>query len=145
MRTRPTGCRPARTWTEAAFAEPLSVCLHAARQAGPLLGTRVLVSGCGPIGALSVLVARHGGAREVVVTDLLDEPLALARRIGADGAINMATAPDGLAGFGRDKGTFDVVFEASGAARPWRPPSAPRGRARWSCSWASAARKRPCR
>ena len=35
--------------TEAAFAEPLSVCLHAARQAGPLLGKRVLVTGTGPV------------------------------------------------------------------------------------------------
>ncbi len=102
---------------EAAFAEPLAVCLHAGKQAGPLLGKRVLVSGCGPIGALSVLVARHGGARQVVVTDLLDEPLALARRIGADEAINMATTPDGLAKFGAEKGTFDVVLEASGAPR----------------------------
>jgi L-idonate 5-dehydrogenase len=101
---------------EAAFAEPLAVCLHAGRQAGPLLGKRVLVSGCGPIGALSVLVARQGGAREVVVTDLMDEPLALARRLGADRAINMATAPDGLSCFGTDKGSFDVVFEATGAA-----------------------------
>ena len=101
--------------TEAAFAEPLAVCLHAAKQAGPLQGKRVLVSGCGPIGALSVLVARHGGAREVVVTDLLEEPLSLARQIGADQAINMATTPDGLAKFAADKGTFDVVFEASGA------------------------------
>ena len=100
---------------EAAMAEPLAVCLHAARQAGPLLGKRVLVSGCGPIGALSVLVARHGGAREVVVTDLMDEPLALARRIGADTTVNMASSPAGLEPFGRDKGQFDVVFEASGA------------------------------
>ncbi len=107
---------PGASLGEAAMAEPLAVCLHAARQAGPLLGKRVLVSGCGPIGALSVMVARHGGAREVVVTDLLDEPLALARQIGADTAINLAADPAGLAPFGRDKGHFDVVFEASGAA-----------------------------
>ncbi|MGI4941183.1 MAG: L-idonate 5-dehydrogenase [Janthinobacterium lividum] len=107
---------PGTELTEAAFAEPLAVCLHAARQAGPLQGKRVLVSGCGPIGALSVMVARHGGAREIVVTDLLDEPLALARQVGADEAINMAATPEGLARFGADKGTFDVVFEASGSA-----------------------------
>lgn len=106
---------PGAAVTEAAFAEPLAVCLHGAKQAGPLIGKRVLVSGCGPIGALSVLVARAGGAREVVVTDLLDEPLALARRIGADQTVNMASTPDGLARFSADKGTFDVVFEASGA------------------------------
>ncbi len=106
---------PGTDMTEAAFAEPLSVCLHAARQAGTVIGKRVLVSGCGPIGALCMLVARHGGAREVVVTDLLDEPLAIARALGADRTINMAEHPDGLAAYGRDKGTFDVVLEASGA------------------------------
>lgn len=106
---------PGTDLTEAAFAEPLAVCLHAAKQAGDLQGKRVLVSGCGPIGALSVMVARHGGAREIVVTDLLDEPLALAKQVGADQTINLATMPDGLANFGADKGTFDVVFEASGA------------------------------
>jgi len=42
----------------AAFAEPLAVCLHAARQAGPLMGARVLITGTGPIGALALLVAR---------------------------------------------------------------------------------------
>jgi L-idonate 5-dehydrogenase len=98
----------------AAFAEPLSVCLHAARQAGPLLGRRVLVTGAGPIGALAALVARHAGARQVVVTDILDAPLAMARRIGADQAINTAE-PGALQAFEAEKGQFDVVFEASGS------------------------------
>jgi L-idonate 5-dehydrogenase len=106
---------PGTDLTEAAFAEPLSVCLHAAKQAGSLLGKRVLVSGCGPIGALCVLVARHGAAREIVVTDLLDEPLTVARSLGADRTINMATQTNGLAEFSEQKGTFDVVLEASGA------------------------------
>ncbi|MGD0106855.1 MAG: L-idonate 5-dehydrogenase [Rhodopila sp.] len=101
--------------TEAAFAEPLSVCLHAAAQAGPLLGRRVLVTGTGPIGALLIMVARQAGAREIVATDLLDPPLAMARRIGADRTINTRSEPGGLDAYGADKGTFDVVFEASGA------------------------------
>jgi len=99
----------------AAFAEPLAVCLHAARQAGPLMGRRVLVTGAGPIGALSVLVARYAGAREVVATDLLDEPLALVRAAGADATVNMRGEPAGLDRFKADKGYFDVVFEASGS------------------------------
>lgn len=99
----------------AAFAEPLSVCLHAARQAGPLLGRRVLVTGTGPIGALAILVARQAGAREVVATDITDAPLALARRIGADAALNTAANPEALARFEADKGYFDTVFEASGS------------------------------
>lgn len=107
---------PAAMPTErAAFAEPLSVCLHAANQAGPLMGARVLVTGAGPIGALTVMVARHAGAAEIVATDLADAPLALSRRIGADHAINMRDAPDGLAPYTRDKGRFDIAFEASGS------------------------------
>ncbi len=101
---------------EAAFAEPLAVCLHAARQAGPLLGKRVLVTGTGPIGALLIMVARLAGAREVVATDLLDPPLALARIIGADRTVNMRSDPSGLDEYAANKGTFDVVFEASGSA-----------------------------
>jgi L-idonate 5-dehydrogenase len=107
---------PADMPTErAAFAEPLSVCLHAARQAGELLGSRVLVTGAGPIGALCAMVARHAGAREVVATDLLDEQLAMLRRVAADRTVNMAAEPEGLAGYAADKGHFDVVFEASGS------------------------------
>ena len=49
-----TQCAPADglSVAEAATAEPLAVCLHAARRAGDLLGKRVLVTGCGPIGTL---------------------------------------------------------------------------------------------
>ncbi len=98
----------------AAFAEPLAVCLHAAHQAGDLMGRRVLVTGAGPIGAILVLVARAAGAGEIVATDLMDEPLAVVRRIGADAALNIRTSPDALAPFQAEKGQFDVVFEASG-------------------------------
>ena len=101
---------------EAAMAEPLSVCLHAAARAGDLLGRRVLVTGSGPIGVLCVLVARAAGAAEIVVTDLSDAPLAHARAAGADRTIDMAARPDGLAGYTADKGHFDVLFECSGAA-----------------------------
>jgi len=100
----------------AAFAEPLAVCLHAARQAGPLLGARVLVTGAGPIGALCAMAARHAGARDIVATDILDAPLAMMRKIGADAAFNTRDTPDALAPYATDKGVFDVVFECSGAA-----------------------------
>jgi L-idonate 5-dehydrogenase len=91
---------------QAVFAEPLSVCLHAARQAGSLHGRRVLVTGTGPIGALCVLVARHAGARQITVTDLADAPLATAKRVGADLALNVATDPQALIPFAADKGMF---------------------------------------
>jgi L-idonate 5-dehydrogenase len=99
---------------EAAMAEPLAVCLHAGKQAGPLLGKRVLVTGCGPIGALMVIVARYGGAAEVVVTDIADAPLGVARRLGASLTVNSATDATALDPYRAGKGVFDVLFEASG-------------------------------
>jgi L-idonate 5-dehydrogenase len=105
---------PGLTMAEAAMAEPLAVCLHAARRAGPLMGKTVLVTGCGPIGSLAVLVARFGGASEIVATDIGAFPLSVVERLGAR-AINIAENPQGLDPYGRDKGTFDVLFEASGS------------------------------
>ncbi|WP_158741956.1 L-idonate 5-dehydrogenase, partial [Acidisphaera sp. L21] len=102
------------TMGEAAFAEPLAVCLHAASHAGPLQGKRVLVTGLGPIGMLCLLVARHGGAAEVIATDVADYPLSVARQVGANSAINILAEPDALTPYKADKGTFDVLFEASG-------------------------------
>ena len=99
---------------KAAFAEPLAVCLHAVSRAGALLGKKVLITGAGPIGMLTLLAARHAGAAEVVITDVADAPLALARRIGADAAVNVATAAETMQRFHADKGYFDVMFEASG-------------------------------
>jgi L-idonate 5-dehydrogenase len=110
-RAVPADMKPER----AAFAEPLSVCLHAARQAGPLLGQRVLVTGAGPIGVLSAMVARHAGAREIVVADLLAPPLAIAKKVAADTVHDLGAAPEALASYAVDKGYFDVAFEASGA------------------------------
>ncbi|SMY10166.1 L-idonate 5-dehydrogenase [Flavimaricola marinus] len=101
---------------EAAMAEPLSVCLHATRRAGNLVGKSVLVTGCGPIGVLSIICARRAGADYIVATDLSDFTLEIARTAGADETINMSREPDGLQKFTPDKGTFDVLYECTGAA-----------------------------
>lgn len=101
---------------EAAMAEPLAVTLHATRRAGDLFGKRVLVTGCGPIGVLSILAARRAGAVEIVATDLSDFTLSIARKAGADRTINSASEPDALAAYGADKGYFDALYECSGAA-----------------------------
>lgn len=101
---------------EAAIAEPLAVTLHATRRAGNLVGKSVLVTGCGPIGVLSIMCARRAGADFIVATDLSDFTLAMARAAGADETINMANSSDGLDKFMPDKGTFDVLYECSGAA-----------------------------
>ncbi|MDP9810107.1 L-idonate 5-dehydrogenase [Rhizobium tibeticum] len=111
-------CVPADGLTpgEAAMAEPLAVTLHATRRAGEMLGKRVLVTGCGPIGVLSILAARRAGAAEIIATDLSDFTLSLARKAGADKTINTASEPDALAPYAADKGWFDVLYECSGAA-----------------------------
>ncbi len=100
---------------EAAMAEPLSVVLHAVRRAGEMLGKRVLVTGCGPIGLLAILAARRAGATEIVATDLSDNALFYAEKCGADRVINVVKEPDALAEYSAGKGYFDVMFEASGA------------------------------
>ncbi|WP_434617294.1 L-idonate 5-dehydrogenase [Tabrizicola sp. M-4] len=101
---------------EAAMAEPLAVTLHATTRAGGMLGKRVLVTGCGPIGVLSILAARRAGAAEIVATDLSDFTLALAAKAGADRVINTGGNPDALAAYGADKGYFDVLYECTGVA-----------------------------
>jgi L-idonate 5-dehydrogenase len=105
---------------EAAFAEPFAVTLHAVSRAGSLQGKRVLVTGCGPIGVLSIIAARLHGAREVVATDIMDAVLEKAKAIGADRAINTASHPDALNAYTANKGYFDVHFEASGNERAVR-------------------------
>lgn len=99
---------------EGAMVEPLAVALHAVGRAGSVMGKRVLVTGCGPIGALVVVVARRSGAREIVVTDVGDFTLGKAMQVGADQAINVASHPEALDAFKADKGHFDVLFECSG-------------------------------
>lgn len=101
---------------EAAVAEPLSVVLHAAKRAGNLLGKRVLVTGCGPIGLLSVLVAKAAGAVEIVATDITVFTLEKAQELGVDAALNVLEEADGLSAYKADKGHFDILFECSGVA-----------------------------
>jgi L-idonate 5-dehydrogenase len=104
----------------AALAEPFSVALHGVQRAGPLLGKRVLVSGCGPIGALVVAAARVHGAADITAVDLTDETLAAARAMGAQHTINVGADTDWVQRYSGDKGTFDVMFECSGNERALR-------------------------
>ena len=107
---------------QAAFAEPFAVCLHAVKQAGPLLGNRVLVTGAGPIGTLTVIAARRAGAREIVATDVLDAPLLPRRSAPTD---RQRLREGCTARYAADKGYFDVMFEA------WATPPALAGGSRW--------------
>ncbi len=100
----------------AACAEPLAVALHAASRAGSLVGRQVLIAGAGPIGLLCLAAARHAGAAGVTITDLFDQPLEIARRMGASEAINVRSEPDRLERAAQAAGGFDVAMEATGAA-----------------------------
>lgn len=105
---------------EGSMAEPLAVALHAVNRAGPLLGRKVLITGCGPIGGMLVIAARRAGATHIVATDVVPQPLRKALAVGADRAINVAEAPGELAEYAAEKGQFDVLFEASGNASALR-------------------------
>lgn len=115
-------CVPAHGLTEeqAAMAEPLSVALHAVRQAGDLVGRRVLVTGCGPIGVLVIMAARRAGAVEIIATDIADRALEFARAAGADVTLNTSINPEALAPYGTGKGVLDLLFECSGAEQALR-------------------------
>lgn len=102
--------------SEAACSEPLAVCIHAHRMAGPVAGRRVLVTGAGPIGVLCAALAAAGGAAEVVVTDLQDVPLDVAREMGATRVLNVARDAVELDAYAEEKGTFHIAFECSAAA-----------------------------
>ena len=104
----------------AALAEPLSVGLHAIARAGTVFGKQVLVTGCGPIGALLIAALRRAGAARIVAADLGDTPLACARAMGADDTLNLSREPDALQAFSANKGHFDVMFEASGSDKALR-------------------------
>jgi L-idonate 5-dehydrogenase len=104
----------------AALAEPFSVALHGVSRAGPLLGKRVLVSGCGPIGCLAIAAARVHGAAEIVAVDVTAETLVVARAMGASTTIDVARETEWVQRYSADKGTFDVMLECSGNERALR-------------------------
>jgi len=96
-----------------AFAEPLAVAIHAINQSGGVLGKKVLVTGCGPIGCLIVAVCKAAGASEIVGSDLTDRCRNMATKMGADKTYSptLDCPPE----YSAEKGYFDVSFEASGA------------------------------
>ncbi|MDR2392181.1 MAG: zinc-binding dehydrogenase, partial [Planctomycetota bacterium] len=96
-----------------AFAEPLACSLHAVLKLGSLAGKKVLITGSGPIGVLAAAAARAVGAGCVIITDVVDEPLDIARTMGADLTVNTAKLP--LAKALADIGPVDAAVEASGA------------------------------
>ena len=104
----------------AAIFDPFGNAVHTALSF-PVLGEDVLITGAGPIGIMAAAVARHAGARHVVITDLNSYRLDLARKMGATLAINpneisIAEAQKKL---NMQEG-FDVGLEMSGNASAFR-------------------------
>ncbi len=98
----------------AAIFDPFGNAVHTALMF-PLVGEDVLITGAGPIGLMAAAVARHVGARRVVITDVSPERLALARKIGVDVAVDVTTTRihEVQRTLGLKEG-FDVGFEMSG-------------------------------
>lgn len=101
-------------YSSAALAEPLAVCLHAANRAGDLNGKRVALFGAGPIGLLTMLAAKIGGAAELTMIDIATQPLAFAKKLGADETVDISGGTEALLA-GAAERPFDVVFEVTGA------------------------------
>jgi len=98
----------------AAIFDPFGNAVHTALSF-PVLGEDVLITGAGPIGIMAIPVARHAGARHIVITDMNPYRLDLARRMGATLAVNPAESSlaDVQKQLGMQEG-FDVGLEMSG-------------------------------
>jgi len=81
------------TFEEGALLEPLSVGVQACRRSHVQAGSHVLITGAGPVGLVSLLVAKASGATKVIVTDVMDNRLEVAKKLGAD-AVFKSTDPD---------------------------------------------------
>ncbi len=99
----------------AAIFDPFGNAVHTTL-AFPVLGEDVLITGAGPIGIMATAVARHAGARHIVVTDINPKRLELARRMGATLAIDPRAEPlaEVQQRLGMKEG-FDVGLEMSGS------------------------------
>jgi threonine 3-dehydrogenase len=104
----------------AAIFDPFGNAVHTALSF-PTLGEDVLVTGAGPIGILAAAVARHAGARHVVITDINAYRLALAEKLGVTLAVDTRVTPlsEVQKRLGMQEG-FDVGLEMSGNAAAFR-------------------------
>lgn len=104
----------------AAIFDPFGNAVHTALSFD-LVGEDVLITGAGPIGIMAAAICRHAGARHVVITDVNDYRLALARKMGVTAAVNVAETAltEVMAELGMQEG-FDVGLEMSGNGRAFQ-------------------------
>jgi len=104
----------------AAIFDPFGNAVHTALSF-PVLGEDVLVTGAGPIGIMAAAVARHAGARFVVITDINPYRLELSRKLGVTLAVDTRKTPlqEVQKQLGMQEG-FDVGLEMSGNSSAFR-------------------------
>ena len=104
----------------ASILDPLGNATHTALSFD-LVGEDVLITGAGPIGVMAVAIARYAGARHIVITDVNDYRLDLARKAGASVALNVTggSIDDTMKDLGMEEG-FDVGMEMSGNPSAFR-------------------------
>jgi len=104
----------------AAILDPLGNATHTALSFD-LVGEDILITGAGPIGVMAVAIARYAGARHIVISDINDYRLDLARQMGATRALNVTTQSidETMAELGMEEG-FDVGMEMSGNPTAFR-------------------------
>ncbi|MEK6578019.1 MAG: L-threonine 3-dehydrogenase [Bdellovibrionota bacterium] len=104
----------------AAIFDPFGNATHTALSFD-LVGEDVLITGAGPIGAMAVAIARHVGARHIVITDINDYRLELAKKMGATRVVNAKREKlsDVMKELGMTEG-FDVGMEMSGSGEAFR-------------------------
>ncbi|MDA3811279.1 MAG: galactitol-1-phosphate 5-dehydrogenase [Spirochaetaceae bacterium] len=95
-----------------ALIEPVTVCLHPILRLGNLLGKTVAVIGLGGIGLLAVQIFKSMGVKNIIVTDVIEEKIALAIKLGATHGVNVLK--DDLKAVAEALGGAEIVFEASG-------------------------------
>jgi D-xylulose reductase len=108
------------SFAEAAMVEPFAVGLQAAVKAGIRPGDLAVVTGAGPIGIMAALAALASGCSRVIVSDLVDEKLAIAGRYPGVSTVNVKSQKlvDAV-NAATDGWGVDVVFEASGSPRAY--------------------------
>lgn len=103
------------TYDQAAFIEPITVCLHPIMRLENLLGKSVVVTGAGTIGLLAVQIFKAMGCKEIVVSDVMGAKLDLAKEMGATIVCNpIEESLEDVCARELPEGA-DVIFESSGA------------------------------
>lgn len=103
------------THEQGAFVEPVAVAAHSTGRAGDLTGRNVVVAGAGPIGNLAAQACKRRGARRVLITDVSEYRLEVARQVGID-VVSHARQESLEAAVARAFGGdgFDVAMDAAG-------------------------------